>query len=146
MPNFDARPVPNNFWYLRKNMFPEKTFFALWMFTKWGNKDFWNLIIGLSSHYVTSTGSPALQAGFDGPCQLGLRTTMYDFQKFVLPKNIFLPGIYFATGIRNRFCLGCEINHNLMNFTLQIGKSAYDSVLHFYCKQSGLWYIYPRTP
>ena len=50
----------------RENMSLEKIYFALWIHTKAGEKEFLKLYIGLSSCYLTSTGRPAHSAGING--------------------------------------------------------------------------------
>ena len=50
----------------RQNMFLEKIYFALWMYTKAGEKEFLKSYIRLSSCHLTSTGRPAHSAGING--------------------------------------------------------------------------------
>ena len=49
----------------RQKMSLEKTYFALWMYTKAGEKEFFKSYIGLSSCHLTSTGQPAHSAGIN---------------------------------------------------------------------------------
>ena len=55
------------------------------MLTKPGEKEFLKSYIGLSSCHLTSTGRPALQAGFIGACQLGPQKDNVGIQKFFFP-------------------------------------------------------------
>ena len=50
----------------RQNMSLEKIYFALWMYSKAGEKEFLKSYIGLSSCHLTSTGQPAHSAGLIG--------------------------------------------------------------------------------
>ena len=49
-----------------QNMSLEKIYFALWMYTKAGEKEFLKSYIGLSSCHLTSTGRPVHSAGING--------------------------------------------------------------------------------
>ena len=52
--------------WCKQNMFLEKIYFALWMYTKAGEKEYLKSYIGLSSCHLTSTGWPAHLAGING--------------------------------------------------------------------------------
>ena len=50
----------------RQNMSMKKIYFALWVYTKAGEKEFLKSYIGLLSCHLTSTGRPANLAGING--------------------------------------------------------------------------------
>ena len=89
----------------RQNMSLEKIYFALWMYTKAGEKEFLKSYIGLSSCHLTSTSRLVHQAGFNAACQLSPQVSEIGLNsKTVLkrPKNLgstHMP-VWAANGVR----------------------------------------------